>query len=121
MFVTQDVWIKDDVWEWANASHEAGSNVIKVCSNSACGAAETQAAQFKRCAACKKVVYCSQPCQRSDWSKHKPRFQQHQEMKNTIRAICNGRTLPAGAVPTYSADFVGGGVSVTEHVGFDDD
>lgn len=42
-------------------------------------------------------------------------------MKNTIRAIYNGRTLPAGAVPTYSADFVGGGVAVTEHVGFGDD
>ncbi|KAI6008804.1 hypothetical protein F5J12DRAFT_905176 [Pisolithus orientalis] len=121
LFVTQDVWIKDDAWEWANASQEAESNVIKVCGNSACGAVETQVAQFKRCAACKKVVYCSQPCQRSDWSKHKPRCQQHQEMKNTIRAIYNGRTLPAGAVPTYSADFVGGGVAVTEHVGFGDD
>ncbi|KAI6103809.1 hypothetical protein EDD16DRAFT_296917 [Pisolithus croceorrhizus] len=121
LFLTQDVWMKDDVWEWANASQEAKSNVIKACSNGACGAIETKVAQFKRCAACKKVVYCSQPCQRNDWPKHKPQCHQHQEVRNTIRAICRGRTLPDSAVPTYSAEFVDGGVLVTEHVGFDDD
>ncbi|KAI6127148.1 hypothetical protein F5141DRAFT_1186344 [Pisolithus sp. B1] len=112
LFLTQD---------WANASQEAKNNVIKACSNGACGAIETKVAQFKRCAACKKVVYCSQPCQRNDWSKHKPQCQQHQEVRNTIRAVCRGRTLPDSAVPTYSAEFVDGGVLVTEHVGFDDD
>ncbi|KAI6021030.1 hypothetical protein EDC04DRAFT_2735058 [Pisolithus marmoratus] len=57
LYLTQDVWMKDDVWEWANASQEARDNVIKVCSNSACEAIETKVAQFKRCAACKKVSY----------------------------------------------------------------
>ncbi|KAL4065599.1 hypothetical protein V8B97DRAFT_1919737 [Scleroderma yunnanense] len=119
LFLTQDVWMKDDVWAWANGTPEAKNNVLKPCANGECGAIETKVAQFKRCGACKQVVYCSQTCQRGDWKTHKPRCQQRQQIKNTIRAVYSGRPAPEDAIPTASADFVGGGVVVQTHVGFD--
>ena len=45
--------------------------------------------------------------------------QQHQEIKNSIRAIYSGRPPPSDAFPIASADFVNGGVAVQTHVGFD--
>ncbi|KAL4072080.1 hypothetical protein J3A83DRAFT_4390475 [Scleroderma citrinum] len=115
LFLTQDVWMKDDVWAWANGTPEAKNNVLKPCANGECGAIETKVAQFKRCGACKQVVYCSQTCQRGDWKTHKPRCQQRQQIKNTIRAVYSGRPAPEDAIPTASADFVGGGVVVQTH------
>jgi hypothetical protein len=36
-----------------------------------CGAREVHAAQFKRCSACKTVVFCGKDCQLANWPAHK--------------------------------------------------
>ena len=36
-----------------------------------CGAREVHAAHFKRCSACKAVVFCSKDCQLANWPAHK--------------------------------------------------
>ncbi|KAG6334760.1 hypothetical protein ID866_4326 [Astraeus odoratus] len=118
LFLTQDVWMADDVWTWANSTAEAKNSVLKPCANSECGAVETKVAQFKRCAACKQVAYCSQACQKNGWKAHKPRCQEYQQIKSTIRAVYAGRAPPADAMPTMSADIVNGGVALQTHIDF---
>ncbi|KIJ62725.1 hypothetical protein HYDPIDRAFT_30314 [Hydnomerulius pinastri MD-312] len=108
LFLTQDVWMEADVWEWANSVQDAKKLLFKSCANAECGAVETDVAQFKRCAACKEVVYCSQPCQKNDWKTHKPKCQHHKNLKDTIRAFQTGRPPPENAFPMASADFANG-------------
>ena len=56
-----------------NAAAEAAraGEVLRRCELAGCGAREVHAAQFKKCAACKGVVYCSREHQVADWSGHK--------------------------------------------------
>lgn len=55
LWLTQDLWMKDDVWNWANNNVDAKNVVLKVCSRESCGAKETQVAEYKRCSACHRV------------------------------------------------------------------
>ena len=48
-----------------NATRSGQNETVKKCSN--CDAEQPA----KACGACKIVYYCSQACQRHDWSKHK--------------------------------------------------
>jgi tetratricopeptide (TPR) repeat protein len=45
---------------------------IRKCAFPACGKEHATAETFKRCGACKGVVYCGLACSRSDWKRHKP-------------------------------------------------
>ena len=46
--------------------------VLRACSGPACARSETRVKEFKQCAACKEVVYCSLACQKAHWkSGHK--------------------------------------------------
>ena len=51
----------------ANAEKEAPG--LRSCAH--CGACEVHVAQFKRCSACKTVVFCSKDCQLANWPQHK--------------------------------------------------
>jgi hypothetical protein len=44
---------------------------LQLCALGSCGAREVHAAQFKKCAACKTVLYCGRACQVADWPAHK--------------------------------------------------
>ncbi|KAF9221491.1 hypothetical protein BS17DRAFT_796994 [Gyrodon lividus] len=81
LFLTQDVWMEIDVWEWADGIQEAKKILFKTCAN---------AYQF---------------CQKNDWKIHKPSCQQHKKLKDTIRAFQTGRTSPENAFSMASADF----------------
>ncbi|KAJ6454130.1 hypothetical protein C8R45DRAFT_944721 [Mycena sanguinolenta] len=62
-----------------------------------CHAKEVGATQFKRCAACRLVVYCGPDCQKEDWRRHKPECTKEAErrrvMKNAWEGIATGKTL----------------------------
>jgi hypothetical protein len=49
----------------------AHSTAMRACALSSCSARETHVAQFKLCAACKGVIYCSKAHQVQDWPAHK--------------------------------------------------
>jgi hypothetical protein len=44
---------------------------MRACALRSCGAHETHVEQFKLCAACRGVVYCSKAHQAEDWRDHK--------------------------------------------------
>jgi hypothetical protein len=52
---TQDLWMEDDVWAWANNNPDAKDKVLKTCSLGTCGKREARVAEYKRCAACHLV------------------------------------------------------------------
>ena len=68
----QGAWSEPDVWTWANSQDDAKQYLLKTCSRRGCTKREMQIAQFKRCAVCHAVFYCSRECQKADWKSHKP-------------------------------------------------
>lgn len=65
--------------EWFDAKNQIVSNVLgvndvvlRLCSNEMCGRVETRFNEFRRCAVCGDVKYCSRGCQALHWrSSHK--------------------------------------------------
>ena len=55
LWLTQDLWMEDTVWSWANNNPDAKNTVLKTCSWRACHVREVRVAEFKRCAACHLV------------------------------------------------------------------
>ena len=53
------------------AAEVAAAGRLRACALVECAACESHEAQFKRCAACKSVVYCSKEHQVADWPAHK--------------------------------------------------
>jgi hypothetical protein len=53
------------------AAAEAAVRGLRECALAGCGAREMHVAQFKRCAACKGIVYCCKEHQVADWPAHK--------------------------------------------------
>jgi hypothetical protein len=49
----------------------AATSALRVCAAAQCAAREVHPAQFKLCAACKTVCYCSKAHQAEDWPAHK--------------------------------------------------
>ncbi|KAJ6832059.1 uncharacterized protein M6B38_345350 [Iris pallida] len=52
--------------EWFGSG--SGDDGLRMCSNGQCGRRETRKHEFRRCAACGGVNYCSRACQARDWS-----------------------------------------------------
>jgi hypothetical protein len=59
-----------DTQEATAAAREAARG-LRCCELAACGAREVHIKHFKRCSACKAVVYCSCAHQAADWVRHK--------------------------------------------------
>ncbi|KAG1743320.1 uncharacterized protein EDB91DRAFT_240724 [Suillus paluster] len=107
LWLTQNLWMDPVVWEWANNNMDAKKELLRSCSNVNCNAVEQNVTQFKRCAACKEVVYCTQECQKSHWKAHKPTCKQQKQLKDMVRAYQKGKPIPDGA-HMASADFANG-------------
>ena len=58
LWLTQDLWMEDDVWTWANNNPDAKDKVLKTCSLGTCGRREVRVAEYKRCSACHLVSVC---------------------------------------------------------------
>ncbi|KAJ6847989.1 putative F-box protein [Iris pallida] len=52
--------------EWFGSASDADG--LRMCSNGGCGRRETRKHEFRRCAACGRVNYCSRACQARHWS-----------------------------------------------------
>lgn len=48
----QDLWMTDDVWNWANNYMPAKEAILKNCSRPGCQVREKDACEFKRCSDC---------------------------------------------------------------------
>lgn len=107
LWLTRNLWMDPVVWEWANNDVDVKQALLKGCSNTNCGAVEQSVTQFKRCAACKDAVYCTQECQKSHWKVHKPTCKQQKQIRDMVRAYQKGKPIPDGA-HMASADFANG-------------
>lgn len=58
---------RDAHWESTSNSHKL--YCIPICTN--CGEQEPVRKAFKKCGRCRKSMYCSRECQRTDWYCHK--------------------------------------------------
>ncbi|KAJ3510354.1 hypothetical protein NLJ89_g4723 [Agrocybe chaxingu] len=108
LYLTQNIWMEKDVWKWADSCEDAKELILKNCCRPACAEKEKRVAQYKRCAACHLVLYCSQDCQKVDWPRHKPDCHAHKQTKIARRAFQTGKPPPAGSMPVFSADTAGG-------------
>ncbi|KAH6912043.1 hypothetical protein BKA70DRAFT_1266388 [Coprinopsis sp. MPI-PUGE-AT-0042] len=114
LWVAQDLWMEEDVWEWADSNPDVKAVVLKKCSNEVqgCRVREGDVAQFKRCSACRLVSYCSVSCQKAHWPKHKAACKQHQQVKATSKAFARGKTLPArSSTNAYGGEYYAGELS----------
>lgn len=55
LWLVQNLWMKSDVWNWANSDEEAVKLILRECCAPDCTIVETLPNEFKRCAACKMV------------------------------------------------------------------
>ena len=55
LWLSQDMWMEPDVWNWANDDPIAKTSILRTCCRPFCGKEETKANEFKRCAGCKTV------------------------------------------------------------------
>ncbi|TFK93914.1 hypothetical protein K466DRAFT_580545 [Polyporus arcularius HHB13444] len=119
LWLTQNLWMASDVWEWVNNDAGAKSHILKTCSREGCHTREVRAAEFKRCGGCKEVVYCGAACQKEDWQAHKKSCKEHQKQKEFMRAMMAGRSMPrsgSGDGPIVaSTDFTPNGIATTFH------
>jgi len=53
LWLTQDLWMEPDVWEWVNENPDVKNAVLQYCDK--CFVRETKVAEFKRCSACRIV------------------------------------------------------------------
>lgn len=59
LWLTQDLWMELDVWNWADEDAGIKASVRRMCCREGCDKVEANVAEFKRCAACKTVCLIS--------------------------------------------------------------
>ncbi|KAE9392954.1 hypothetical protein BT96DRAFT_887634 [Gymnopus androsaceus JB14] len=79
LWLAQDLWSKDDVWNWVKSDAVVTAAVLRPCSDPTCRRLEEQAAQWQKCSGCKEEWYCSRACQKSHWPSHKEICKRKQE------------------------------------------
>ena len=46
LWLTQDLWMENEVWAWANNNPDAKDKVLKICSLGTCGKREARVAEY---------------------------------------------------------------------------
>ncbi|KAF9007114.1 hypothetical protein BDQ17DRAFT_1302547 [Cyathus striatus] len=105
LYLTQDLWMKSDVWNWANNNPDVKKFILKKCSRKECQNVEVLVAEFKRCSACHLVYYCNTNCQNRDWKNHKPECKKYKEYKRITKTFHGGKGLPVHNIPMFTTDF----------------
>ena len=57
LWLTQDLWMEPEVWNWADQDAEIKASVRRMCCSDSCGKIESKVGEYKRCAACKTVCF----------------------------------------------------------------
>ncbi len=73
-----DIGLKEEKRDEVIRRHTA--NPLAPCANLECDTYETKVKEFRKCARCSRVAYCSVDCQRQDWKCHKKRCVSRKEM-----------------------------------------
>ncbi|KAJ6551076.1 hypothetical protein B0H10DRAFT_1727820, partial [Mycena sp. CBHHK59/15] len=68
LWLVQDLWMQDNVWNWVNKDQVVKDRVLRECGNPMCKQKEERVEQWQKCVGCKKV-HCN--CQKVDWQNHK--------------------------------------------------
>ncbi|KAG7097973.1 hypothetical protein E1B28_005283 [Marasmius oreades] len=115
LWLSQDLWMEDDVWSWISENLDAKKSVLMECGSEACNKEESTPAQFHRCSGCRQISYCSRECQKLDWRRHKPDCTHVQAVKAVGRAVAAGKPVPADVdMPIFTGDFSTAGVYMQE-------
>ncbi|KAJ7153101.1 hypothetical protein C8R43DRAFT_1002904 [Mycena crocata] len=91
LWMAQDLWMESEVWDWVNEDPTVEAEVLKCCSRPECTAEETFATEFKRCSACRQVMYCGPTCQKADWKRHKSECLKEMEHKRNLKNVLKGK------------------------------
>nr|GAT45920.1 predicted protein [Mycena chlorophos] len=121
-WLTQELWTTPDVLRWiqdcmkhgTRASGAEGASeptlrdaVLKKCGDSSCGNQETKALEYKRCAGCHLISYCSAPCQKADWPNHKSACKERTQLKLARKGLMKGKGNVTD-MPVFAMDMAGG-------------
>lgn len=114
LWLSQDLWMVPEVWNWANSDPGAKESVLKTCSREGCGKRETKATEFKLCSGCRLAFYCNSTCQKEDWKKHKPACRERQSLKAASRAMFLNKPIPKDGPLVFSSDFSQLGITIDQ-------
>ncbi|KAJ7666775.1 hypothetical protein DFH06DRAFT_251179 [Mycena polygramma] len=85
LWLAQDLWMQDDVWNWANSDPVVKAHVLRECSDPTCKKKEELVGQWQKCSGCKKEWYCSRICQKGNWPAHKQACKKEQNYARSLR------------------------------------
>ena len=55
LWLSQDLWMEDDVWYWISENPDARKSVLLECGREGCDNEETTPTEFQRCSGCVQV------------------------------------------------------------------
>ncbi|KAJ6510892.1 hypothetical protein C8R45DRAFT_1089026 [Mycena sanguinolenta] len=67
LWLTQDLWTQDAIWNWLDQDPFVKERVLRKCGNSECAKKEERVGQWQKCAGCEQEWYCSRNCQKAHW------------------------------------------------------
>ncbi|KAJ7119179.1 hypothetical protein C8R44DRAFT_923196 [Mycena epipterygia] len=85
LWLAQDLWMRDDAWNWVNSDPVVKAHVLRECGDPACKRKEERVGQWQKCADCKKEWYCMRNCQKAHWPHHKDACKEEQESVRSMR------------------------------------
>ncbi|KAJ6620500.1 hypothetical protein B0H10DRAFT_2021817 [Mycena sp. CBHHK59/15] len=104
LWIAQDLWEEPDVWSWIQEDSTVSEEVLKGCSRPECSAEETKATQFKRCAACRQVVFSIPIHLKLHFAYQRIRTGDcvaHVQMQKNLRNVFTHKPT---TIPTYTLD-----------------
>lgn len=84
LWLAQDLWTQDAVWNWVDSDPVVKAHVLRLCSNPTCKKREPAVGQWQKCSGCKQEWYCSRVCQKDHWTQHKEPCKKEQYYANSM-------------------------------------